>query len=139
MNALSSRLLKARDTRKRLTTTELADLVDVPVVAMLAMLEQSELGGVVERCSDDCWRLTATAEAPLRTGAPRGRAVSLVDAAAVAEILGVPKSWVLESARSGAIPCVRLGRYVRFDLEDVERWLDSCKQPGRPIALRTRP
>jgi excisionase family DNA binding protein len=49
----------------------------------------------------------------------------------------VPKSWVLESARSGAIPCVRLGRYVRFDLDDVEHWLEQCKQPGRAIALRT--
>jgi excisionase family DNA binding protein len=62
----------------------------------------------------------------------------LLDAAAVAERLGVPKSWVLESARSGAIPHVRLGRYVRFDLADVERWLEDCKRPGRPITLRRR-
>jgi excisionase family DNA binding protein len=60
----------------------------------------------------------------------------LVDAAAVAERLGVPKSWVLESARSGAIPRVRLGRYVRFDLDDVDRWLGECKEPGRAITLR---
>ncbi len=60
--------------------------------------------------------------------------VRLVDAAEVAVRLGVPKSWVLESARSGAM--VRLGRYVRFDVEDVDRWLASCKQPGRTIALR---
>jgi excisionase family DNA binding protein len=60
----------------------------------------------------------------------------LVDAAAVAERLGVPKSWVLESARSGAMPHVKLGRYVRFDEGDVDAWVASCKQPGRPIALR---
>ena len=60
----------------------------------------------------------------------------LLDAVAVAERLGVPRSWVLESARSGAIPCVHLGRYVRFDLDDVEAWLQDCKQPGRPIAFR---
>ena len=60
----------------------------------------------------------------------------LLDAGQVAELLGVPKSWVLESARSGAIPCVRLGRYVRFDVADVEAWIESCKQPGRPIGLR---
>jgi excisionase family DNA binding protein len=63
----------------------------------------------------------------------------LLDAAAIAERLGVPKSWVLESARSGAMPCVRLGRYVRFDVGDVDEWIASCKQPGRPIALRSRP
>ena len=62
----------------------------------------------------------------------------LLDARAVAERLGVPESWVRESARSGAMPCVRLGRYVRFDLADVERWLEECKQPGRAITLRKR-
>jgi excisionase family DNA binding protein len=60
----------------------------------------------------------------------------LLTAAEVAERLSVPKTWVLESARSGAMPCVRLGKYVRFDLGDVERWIDECKQPGRPTVLR---
>jgi excisionase family DNA binding protein len=60
----------------------------------------------------------------------------LLDAREVAELLAVPKSWVLESARSGAMPCVRLGRYVRFDQADVETWLTECKQPGRLIAFR---
>jgi excisionase family DNA binding protein len=62
----------------------------------------------------------------------------LLDAKAVADRLGVPETWVRESARSGAMPCVRLGRYVRFDLADVERWLEECKRPGRSIALRSR-
>jgi excisionase family DNA binding protein len=61
----------------------------------------------------------------------------LVDAKAVAERLGVPKSWVLESARRDAIPTVRLGRYVRFDLDDVDRWVEDCKRRGRPVAFRT--
>jgi excisionase family DNA binding protein len=60
----------------------------------------------------------------------------LLNAGEVAELLSVPKTWVLESARSGALPCVRLGRYVRFDEADVRAWLDSCKQPGRPVTLR---
>lgn len=61
----------------------------------------------------------------------------LLNAGEVAAILSVPpKSWVLESARSGAIPHVRLGRYVRFDLDDVEAWVASCKSPGRATALR---
>ena len=60
----------------------------------------------------------------------------LLDAQDVAERLGVPVSWVRESARTGAMPCVRLGRYVRFDLADVEAWLERCKQPGRLVILR---
>ncbi|HUG63651.1 MAG TPA: helix-turn-helix domain-containing protein [Gaiellaceae bacterium] len=62
----------------------------------------------------------------------------LLDAAAIAERLGVPKTWVLDSARSGAMPCVRLGRYVRFDPVDVDAWIEECKRPGRTIALRSR-
>jgi excisionase family DNA binding protein len=60
----------------------------------------------------------------------------LLDADAVADRLNVPKSWVLESARAGAIPHVRLGRYVRFSWPDVQEWLAECRQPGRPIMLR---
>jgi excisionase family DNA binding protein len=60
----------------------------------------------------------------------------LLTAEEVSELLSVPKTWVLESARSGAIPHVRLGRYVRFSEADVLAWLEECKQPGRPIVLR---
>ncbi len=60
----------------------------------------------------------------------------LLDAHEVAEWLGVPVSWVRESTRSGAMPCVRLGRHVRFEAEAVETWLEQCRQPGRPAALR---
>jgi len=60
----------------------------------------------------------------------------LLDAKAVAERLRVPERWVRESARSGAIPHIRLGRYIRFDVDDVETWLQECKRPGRRIALR---
>lgn len=37
----------------------------------------------------------------------------LLDAQEVAERLHVPVSWVRESTRSGAMPCVELGRYRR--------------------------
>ena len=60
----------------------------------------------------------------------------LLTAEEVAERLAVPVSWVRESTRSGAMPCVRLGRYVWFEVEQVEAWLGECRQPGRPIVLR---
>ena len=60
----------------------------------------------------------------------------LLTAEEIAERLAVPVSWVRESTRSGAMPHVRLGRYVRFEIGDVEAWLEKCKQPGRPIVLR---
>ena len=60
----------------------------------------------------------------------------LLDAREVAERLNVPVSWVRESTRSGAMPHLRLGRYVRYELGEVETWLEGCKQPGRPITMR---
>ena len=60
----------------------------------------------------------------------------LLTASDVAELLSVPVSWVRESTRSGAIPCVELGRYRRYRLADVEAWLELCSRPGRPVALR---
>ena len=39
----------------------------------------------------------------------------LLDANEVAAWLGVPVLWVRESMRSGAIPCVELGRDRRYD------------------------
>ncbi|MBA2383682.1 MAG: helix-turn-helix domain-containing protein [Actinobacteria bacterium] len=54
-------------------------------------------------------------------------------------MLGVPPRWVAAGAREGRIPCVRLGRYVRFDRGDVLAWLERCKHPGRATTLRRPP
>ena len=60
----------------------------------------------------------------------------LLDAAELSELLNVSERWVREQTRSGAIPHVRLGRFVRFDLDDVLEWVETRKAPGRPTALR---
>jgi hypothetical protein len=52
-----------------------------------------------------------------RLGAP-----PLIDADAAGELLGVPASWLLAQARANAVPHVRLGRYVRFDADELEVW-----------------
>ena len=48
---------------------------------------------------------------------------NLLRAGELAERLGVPESWVRTEERAGRIPSVRLGKYVRFKLRDVERTL----------------
>jgi excisionase family DNA binding protein len=37
----------------------------------------------------------------------------------LAALLKVPLSWVYEQSRQGNIPTHRLGRYIRFDLQEV--------------------
>ncbi len=63
----------------------------------------------------------------------------LIDAAQVAGMLNVPTSWVREHTRSGAIPHIALGRYVRYVEADVLAWLESCKTGGGPHFRRYTP
>jgi excisionase family DNA binding protein len=49
----------------------------------------------------------------------------LLTADQVAELLGVPKTWVYEQSRKGRIPTVTLGRYRRYRLEAVEAWIEE--------------
>jgi excisionase family DNA binding protein len=47
----------------------------------------------------------------------------LLGAPELAKRFGVPETWVREQARLGKLPFIRLGHYVRFRLEEVERYL----------------
>jgi excisionase family DNA binding protein len=47
----------------------------------------------------------------------------LLTAADVAELLSVPVSWVREHTRSGRIPHIQLGRYVRYRQETIVSWV----------------
>jgi excisionase family DNA binding protein len=48
----------------------------------------------------------------------------------VADVLGVPKSWVYEQSRLGRIPTVTLGRYRRYRLEAIEDWIRELEGTG---------
>jgi excisionase family DNA binding protein len=46
-----------------------------------------------------------------------------VDVKELAAFLAVPCSWIYQHTSDGDIPCMRVGRYVRFWLPDVLAWL----------------
>jgi excisionase family DNA binding protein len=52
---------------------------------------------------------------------------SLVNAQEVAELLGVPASWVYEQSRRGKIPTVTLGRHRRYRLEAIQQWVETLE------------
>jgi excisionase family DNA binding protein len=56
---------------------------------------------------------------------------ALLKPEAAADLLGVPKSWVLSEARADRIPHIRLGRYVRFDAGELEQWWQSRQRGPR--------
>lgn len=49
----------------------------------------------------------------------------LLTAAQVAEMLGVPMTWVYEQSRRGSIPTVTLGRYRRYRAEAIAQWVEQ--------------
>ena len=40
-----------------------------------------------------------------------------------AELLAVRTSWIYEAVRTNRLPCLRLGRHIRFTREMLEAWL----------------
>jgi excisionase family DNA binding protein len=50
-------------------------------------------------------------------------AVPLLTAREAAALLAVRPSWVYEAVREGRLPCLRIGRHVRFTRELLEEWL----------------
>lgn len=68
-------------------------------------------------------------EAARRTEAHRQLGVrKLLETAAVAELLNLPVSTVYEHARRGLLPCVRIGRHVRFRPEAIEAFVTDGGQ-----------
>lgn len=47
----------------------------------------------------------------------------LVSADAVASALDVSRHWVYRAVKQLGMPCHKVGRYIRFDLEDVLTWI----------------
>jgi len=62
-----------------------------------------------------------TTTAPISSSHRPGRLLAAND---VAELLGVPRTFVYTLARRGDLPTVRVGeRYVRFRAEALEQWI----------------
>jgi excisionase family DNA binding protein len=58
-----------------------------------------------------------------------------------AALLKVPKSWIYERTRKGAIPHVKLGKYLRFPRFDLLQWINTQKRSagqGTVAVLHTR-
>ena len=66
----------------------------------------------------------------------------LLDVDQAAALLNVRPSWVRDATRAGRLPCIRVGRHLRFTRAMLERWaaqhrIDNAEAGGR-FARRTR-
>jgi excisionase family DNA binding protein len=42
-----------------------------------------------------------------------------------AALLAVKTSWIYDAVRTGHLPCIRVGRHIRFTQAMIEEWLLS--------------
>lgn len=49
----------------------------------------------------------------------------LLDVLGLATYLGVKPSWVYGKVGTGELPCIRVGRYLRFRVSDVLAWMQG--------------
>ena len=75
--------------------------------------------------------LAETTAKPREDAATERVQENLLNASELAQHLHLPESWVRTEERLGRIPSVRLGKYVRFRLSEVERTL-AQNQRRRP-------
>ncbi len=62
----------------------------------------------------------------------------LLSATEVADLLAVPVTWVREATRAGRLPHVRLGRYARYERDQVLAWVTQ-QRSGRARTSTPRP
>lgn len=56
-----------------------------------------------------------------------------------ADLLRVPVSWLYERTRTNSVPHVKLGKYVRFDRDELTAWVDELRRHGRGRGAIRRP
>jgi excisionase family DNA binding protein len=69
------------------------------------------------------------------TSAMDGPERALLKPSEVAALLAVSRTWVYEAAKTGRIPCLRIGGpdgRLRF----IERWLSEAREPKHPQPTR---
>jgi hypothetical protein len=60
---------------------------------------------------------------------------TLLSPADAATALAVDESWLMRAAREGTIPCVRLGKYVRFDPNAIIGQCTKQSSAGRDTRI----
>lgn len=81
----------------------------------------------------DCNALAEVVAAKVLASLQEGVNARLLNVGELAAHLQVPKSWIYDRTRvaeaAGGIPRVHVGKYVRFHLPEVLRWLREKGQP----------
>jgi len=98
----------------------------------IASVPLSTRNSLIARLSALILALTTAPSAPTLEGdhasVPPAGEQTLLTASQLAKQLNLPESWLRTKERTGHIPGVRAGRYVRYRLADVEAALDRSRK-----------
>lgn len=78
-------------------------------------LQREELPRLIGELEAAKAQASARLSLPEPVQSPNTPVAKLLDAKEMAQQLSVPESWLREAARQERIPCIYVGRYVRFD------------------------
>jgi excisionase family DNA binding protein len=48
-----------------------------------------------------------------------------------ATLIRVPKSWLYERTRTNTVPHIKLGKYLRFEQQELLTWVRQFRRDGR--------
>ena len=61
------------------------------------------------------------------TGKPNIDLKDLITPDQLCDLLQVDKTWVYRQTREGTIPFIKMGKYLRFQRSNIEKWLIQCQ------------
>lgn len=103
-------------------------MVLVPFAGQLLALAPDQFQEAIERGR----QIMPTSPAP-----PSPESDRIVDAAGAAALTGVPATWFESQARCGAIPHLRFGKYLRFNVEEILKAAQA--RNGKPELAQSVP
>lgn len=85
-------------------------------------------GQTLENVIEELLRRIVREEIQAANGNGHHEGDRLLDAKEAAKLWNVPQSWIGDMARRGDLPCVRLGHYIRFKPEDLDRFVKEHRK-----------
>jgi excisionase family DNA binding protein len=141
-SAITPRLLRLREAAFYLSSTTwfIEELVRTgkirsKIIGKRRVIDIRDLDAWIEKQSGTASGNAANSSA----GLPDPNAMEILTPEEVAKRLKVSVRWVYEKRRPRAknpIPCLPLGRYIRFDWSEVLKWLNALADGGSPRTQR---
>lgn len=110
------------------------ELMSADILALVEAAGQEDLVrliGELEAAKALAWAHLTFPAPDTSASSSKGRdREALLNTAAAAALLGVPDSYVGRLARQRRLPCVRLGKYVRFEPEAIRDLVARSRDLG---------